>query len=320
MLIRGLAAVAMVAVTASGAMARQADSAGIEVAAAGPQGPLKGTMLDAGKGAPVAILIPGSGPTDRDGNNPMGIKAAHLKMLAEGLAAQGVSTIRIDKRGMFGSKGAVAPGGDVKIADYVTDIGNWVAVARAKTGAKCVWLIGHSEGGMVALATAQAQKHLCGVVMAASLGRKMTLVMREQFAKNPANAPLMPQVNAVLDSIEAGKVGDTSGMHPAIAPIFSPVNQRYLIDTGAYDPGKLIAATKLPAMIVQGGRDLQTTMDDANAMKAGQPAATLRVFPEMNHLLKDAPADPMGNVATYADAALPLTPGVVDAIAAFVKR
>ena len=42
------------------------------------------------------------------------------------------------------------------------------------------------------------------------------------------------------DSIEAGKVGDTSAMHPALAPIFSPANQRYLIDTGAYDPGKLI--------------------------------------------------------------------------------
>ncbi len=304
----------------SGTMAQQPTPAGAEVEAKGPQAPLKGTMIDAGKGAPVAILIPGSGPTDRDGNNPMGVKAAHLMMLAEGLAAKGVSTIRIDKRGMYGSKTAVAPGSDVKIADYVADIGSWVAVARAKTGAKCVWLIGHSEGGMVALASAQVQQDLCGVVLAASLGRKMTVVMREQFAKNPGNAPLMPQVNAVLDSIEAGKVGDTSGMHPAIAPIFSPANQRYLIDTSAYDPGKLIATTKVPAMIVQGGRDLQTTMDDANAMKAGKPAAVLQVFAEMNHLLKDAPADPAGNLATYSDPKLPLTPGLVDAVAAFIKR
>ncbi len=319
MMIRGLAAAALL--TAShGAIAAQTPPTGVEVEATGPEGPLKGTMLDAGKGAPVAVIIPGSGPTDRDGNNPMGVKAAHLKMLAEGLAAQGISTIRTDKRGMYGSKGAKAPGSDTKIADYVTDVGNWVATARAKTGAKCVWLIGHSEGGMVALATAQAQKDLCGVVLAASLGRKMTLVMREQFAKNPGNAPLMPQITAVLDSIEAGKVGDTSGMHPALAPVFSPANQRYLIDTGAYDPGKLIATIKIPAMIVQGGRDLQTTMDDANAMKAGQPAATLKVFPEMNHALKNAPADPAANFATYNDPDLPLTPGLVDAIAAFIKR
>jgi pimeloyl-ACP methyl ester carboxylesterase len=319
MMIRGLAAVALL--TAShGAIAAQTPPTGVEVEATGPEGPLKGTLLDAGKGAPIAVIIPGSGPTDRDGNNPMGVKAAHLKMLAEGLGAQGISTIRIDKRGMYGSKGAKAPGSDTKIADYVTDVGNWVATARAKTGAKCVWLIGHSEGGMVALATAQVQKDLCGVVMVASLGRKMTLVMREQFAKNPGNAPLMPQITAVLDSIEAGKVGDTSAMHPALAPIFSPANQRYLIDTGSYDPGKLIATIKIPAMIVQGGRDLQTTMDDANAMKAGQPAAVLKVFPEMNHALKNAPADPAANFATYNDPNLPLTPGLVDAIAGFIKR
>ena len=315
-----LGVIAAAAMSASGAAAQQPVSAGIEVEAAGPQAPLKGTMLDAGKGAPVAVIIPGSGPTDRDGNNPMGVKAAHLKMLAEGLAANGISTIRVDKRGMYGSKDAKVPGSDTKIADYVTDVGNWVAAARAKTGAKCVWLIGHSEGGMIALATAQVQKDLCGVVLAASLGRKMTVVMREQFAKNPGNAPLMPQITAVLDSIEAGKVGDTSAMHPALAPVFSPANQRYLIDTGAYDPGKLIAAVKVSAMIVQGGRDLQTTMDDANAMKAGQPAAVLKVFPEMNHALKNAPADPAANFATYNDPNLPLTPGLVDAIAVFIKR
>lgn len=318
MMIRGLAAALLAA--SHGAIAAPNSPTGVEVEAAAPEGPLKGTLLDAGKGAPIAVIIPGSGPTDRDGNNPMGVKAAYLKMLAEGLAAQGISTIRIDKRGMYGSKGAMAPGSDTKIADYVADIGHWVATARAKTGAKCVWLIGHSEGGMVALATAQMQKDLCGVVLAASLGRKMTLVMREQFAKNPGNAPLMPQITAVLDSIEAGKVGDTSAMHPALAPVFSPTNQRYLIDTGAYDPGKLIATINIPAMIVQGGRDLQTTMDDANAMKAGQPAAMLKVFPEMNHVLKNAPADPAANFATYSDPDLPLTPALVDAIAGFIKR
>lgn len=320
MVIRAMVACVAVAAMANGAMAGQADTTDVEVEAVGPQGPLKGSLIDVGKGAPVAIIIPGSGPTDRDGNNPLGVKAAHLRMLAQGLAAKGVSTIRIDKRGMFGSKDAHAPGSDTRIADYTTDIGNWIATAKARTGATCVWLIGHSEGGMVALATAQTRKDLCGVVLAASLGRKMTVVMREQFAKNPANAPLMPQVNAVLDSIEAGKIGDTSAMHPAIAPIFSPANQRYLIDTSAYDPGKLIATIKVPAMIVQGARDLQTTMDDANAMKAGQPAAVLKVFPEMNHLLKDAPADPAGNLATYNNPDLPLSPGVVDAIAEFIKR
>src|SRR3954466_8477510 len=85
--------------------------------APGPQGPLAGTLLDAGKGAPVVLIIPGSGPTDRDGNNPMGATAAPYRLLAEALADNGVSTVRIDKRGLGGSKAAVADGNKVTIAD-----------------------------------------------------------------------------------------------------------------------------------------------------------------------------------------------------------
>ena len=82
-------------------------AAAIPMTAPGPQGPLEGTLLDAGKGAPVVLIVPGSGPTDRDGNNPIGVTSAPYRLLAEALGAKGVSTVRIDKRGLGGSKAAV---------------------------------------------------------------------------------------------------------------------------------------------------------------------------------------------------------------------
>ena len=85
----------------------------------------------------------------------MGVAAAPYRMLAEGLAARGVATVRIDKRGMFGSAGAIADANAVTIADYAADVHAWVKAARARTGASCVWVLGHSEGGLVALAAAQ---------------------------------------------------------------------------------------------------------------------------------------------------------------------
>ncbi len=91
-----------------------------EVMIPGPKGPLAGTLLTAGKDAPVVVVIPGSGPTDRDGNSPLGITAAPYRLLAEALAARGVSTLRIDKRGLFGSKAAADPN-DVTIAAYAAD-------------------------------------------------------------------------------------------------------------------------------------------------------------------------------------------------------
>jgi len=77
--------------------------ASIDLEAPGPSGPLRGTMVFPAKDAPVILMIPGSGPTDRDGNSPQGILAAPYRLLAEGLAEQGIGSVRIDKRGMFAS-------------------------------------------------------------------------------------------------------------------------------------------------------------------------------------------------------------------------
>src|SRR5579872_5630789 len=97
------------------------------VQAPGPLAPLKGTMLTPAEPAPMVLIIPGSGPTDRDGNNPLGVKASTYRLLAEGLAARGVGSVRIDKRGMFASRAAVADGNAVTIADYVADVEAWIA-------------------------------------------------------------------------------------------------------------------------------------------------------------------------------------------------
>src|SRR4051794_18497805 len=102
----------------------------VPITAPGPNGPLQGTLIDAGANAPVVLILPGSGPTDRDGNNPMGVTAAPYKLLGEALATKGVSTVRIDKRGMFGSKSAIPDANAVAIADYATDTHGWVKAIR----------------------------------------------------------------------------------------------------------------------------------------------------------------------------------------------
>src|SRR5207302_1087272 len=115
--------------------------ASIPLSALGPNGPLAGTYLDAGRSAPVVLIIPGSGPTDRDGNNPLGVTAAPYRLLAEALAGKGVSSVRIDKRGMFGSKAAVPDPNNVTITDYAADVHQWIAAIRKRTGAHCVWVL-----------------------------------------------------------------------------------------------------------------------------------------------------------------------------------
>lgn len=311
-----LMALALSSATPAGAVAS-------EVEAPGPNGALRGTSLDLAEpqGAPVAIIIPGSGPTDRDGNSPVGIRASSYRLLAEALAARGVATVRVDKRGMFGSA-AAGPANGATISGYAQDMQAWVAATRARTGARCVWLIGHSEGGLVALATARTSAEgICGVVLVASLGRRLSDVMREQVRALPEAQGAVEQAMAAFDRLDAGETVDVSGLPAVLQQIFAPQVQPYLIDTFRHDPAAIARDLRLPILVLHGQSDLQVTEVDARRLASANARARLVQLPGVNHVLKVAPADDRAaNIATYFNPDLPLAPGVAEAVAGFLRQ
>lgn len=288
-------------------------SAEVEVEAQVKNGPLRGSLMMPADGTARAavVIIPGSGPTDRDGDSPLGVEAGYLRLLAGALAERGIASIRVDKRGMFASAGTFADPNAVTFDDYAGDALAWAGVAREKTEAECAWLLGHSEGGLVALVAAQAAgPSLCGLVLVAAPGRPMGVVLREQLRANPANAPLLTDALAAIEALEGGERVDVSGFRPALRAMFAPAVQGFLIDAFARDPAALIADVKLPVLIVGG---------DADALSRAQPAAGRVVVPGMNHVLKKVPADDMAaNLAAYGDPSLPLAPGLAEAVAGFI--
>jgi pimeloyl-ACP methyl ester carboxylesterase len=298
-----------------------AAAAASAITAPGPLGPLEGTLVDAGRNTPVVLIIPGSGPTDRDGNNPLGVTAAPYRLLAEALADKGVSSVRIDKRGMFGSKAAVADANKVTIGDYAGDIHHWVNAVRKRTGVKCVWVLGHSEGALVALAAAQQPDGICGIISVAGAGRRLGDVIRDQLRANPANAPVLDSAMAAIDSLEHRRHVDVSTMHPGLQRLFAPEVQDFLIVVFSYDPAKLAGSVTVPMLILQGERDVHVSVADAQTLAAAQPKAKLVLLPLMTHVLKDsAGAERAAILATQSDSSLPVDSGAVAAIADFVKR
>lgn len=286
----------------------------------GPEGVLVGTLHEAAKDSPVILIIPGSGPTDRDGNSPLGIRAASYRLLAEGLGQHGISSVRIDKRGMFRSAEAAHNANDVTIADYADDVRAWITSIRQTKGASCVWLLGHSEGGLAALATAaRDETGICGLILVAAAGRPLGDILRDQLRSNPANAPLIDQAFAAIGSLETGKPVETDGLNAALLPLFHPSLQHFLMSALSYDPAQLLAKVDKPVLILQGQRDIQVGEDDGRRLKAANAEAELVLLPNTNHVLKQVISDDRAeNIATYADPNLPLAPGVVDAIAQFV--
>jgi pimeloyl-ACP methyl ester carboxylesterase len=280
-------------------------------------GELHGTLLSAGERRPVVLIVPGSGPTDRDGNNPMGVKASSYRLLAEALAAEGISTVRVDKRGMFASRAAGDPNA-VTVEQYARDYRAWIDAIRAETGRKCVWLLGHSEGALMASAAAEGRKDVCGLILVAGMGRKLGDVLREQLRANPANAPLLDQAFAAIADLEAGRHADTSAMHPALLPLFAPAVQDFLISMMSVDPVELVRRARVETLIVQGATDLQITLEDARLLDKA-PKTRLRTIKGMNHILKEAPADRAANLATYSDPDLPLAPRLAGVIEDFIE-
>ncbi|NTZ05470.1 alpha/beta hydrolase [Burkholderia metallica] len=293
-----------------------------DIEAPGPAGPLNGTLLSpAADDVPVVLIVPGSGPTDRNGNNPYGIQASTYRLLAEGLLDQGIASVRIDKRGLYGSASAIADADDVTIDDYAADVRAWVTAIRTRTGARRVWVLGHSEGGSVALSAARQTADIGGLILVSTPGRPLGQVLAQQLQSPPANAAVLDNAMSILESLEAGKTVDATGIDPVLMPVFRPQVQRFLMSELAIDPAALLAGYTKPVLIVQGARDIQVGVQDAQRLKDASPRARLTIVANANHVLKTVHTGALDeNLAAYSNPDLPLANGVVEAISAFVRE
>lgn len=284
----------------------------------GPEGLLEAERIAPEGATDAVIIIPGSGPVDRDGNGPeIGLATDTYKLLAEGLARHGIASLRIDKRGFYGSAAAIGDPNNATIAAYAQDTLGWVQ--NASSLAPCVWIAGHSEGGLVALVAAQdAPDNLCGLILMSTAGRPIGKLMLEQLENNPANAPLLQEISSVLADLEIGKTRDTTSLTPVLQPLFSPGLQRYMIDLFSYDPIAMSEAWHGPTLIVQGDADMQVRPYDADQLENALAQAHRLDLKGGTHMLKtEVAGDPL---ATYRDPTLPLHDDLVTGIASFIQQ
>jgi uncharacterized protein len=146
-------------------------------------GQLSGTLeLPNGKGPfPVVLIIAGSGPTDRDGNNPGGLKTNAYKLLAEGLAQNGVASLRYDKRGIGKSSSAMTREQDLRFETFVNDAVGWLEKLGQDSRFSKRFVIGHSEGSLVGILAAQ-KVSVSGFVSIAGAGRAIDEILIEQLS------------------------------------------------------------------------------------------------------------------------------------------
>ncbi|WP_198412966.1 alpha/beta hydrolase [Flagellimonas nanhaiensis] len=279
-------------------------------------GDISGTLLlpDSTSTPTVALIISGSGPTDRDGNFPM-MSNNSLKMLAEGLQAHGIASVRFDKRGIGESRLSGFSETEITFEHYVNDVKAWVKLLRGDSRFGDIILIGHSEGSLIGM-IASREEGVSRFISLAGAGFPANQLIYDQLREQPSF--VREKAIPILEQLQQGELVEE--VPQELFALFRPSVQPYLISWFQYDPAKEISRLDCPILIVQGTTDIQIDLKHAEKLAISGKNTQKTILEGMNHILKPASDNKMENLGTYGDPKLPLKEELVPIIVEFVKE
>lgn len=282
-------------------------------------GDINGSLLLPGRNGkvPAVLIVAGSGPTDRDGNNSL-LKGHNdsLKRLALRLAEAGIASIRYDKRGVAASSAAGPLERELRFTAYAQDAAAWVQLLKADPRFSKVAVIGHSEGSLIGMLAARQAGADAFVSIAGPAHRASTTIRQQLSGRLPAN--LLAQSDAILASLEQGQ--EVADVPAELKSLFRESVQPYLISWFKYEPASEISLLSIPIQIAQGDADSQVTVDDAKALKQANANAELVIVNGMNHVLKVVPRDSMSQRQSYGDPSLPVAEALSKSMVSFLLK
>ena len=271
------------------------------------------TMPDGVSKPPVVLLIAGSGPTDRAGNNNIGLNTNSYKMIADSLQKAGIACVRYDKRGVGESMGVLKNEADLRFEDMISDAQGLVKMLKQDPRFSKVIVMGHSEGSLIGMIVAAREK-TAGYISVSGIAERIDVIVEKQFT---ANSPVLGEESKIImDSLVKGYI--VKNVDSDLMVLFHPSVQPFLISWLKYDPRLEIKKLKMPVLILQGTHDIQVEADEAEKLHKACPRSTLKIIDGMSHILKQGPENRADNYATYAEPELPLSPGLMPAIIKFV--
>jgi len=259
----------------------------------------------------LGIIIAGSGPTNRDGNQNF-LKNNSLKKLAEGLSSQGVATFRYDKRIVKQiRKGKVD--NNMMFDDFVTDAISVIDYFKGKNNFSKIYVIGHSQGSLVGMLAAKDRAD--GFISLAGAGQSIDAVILEQIEKT---APMYTEDSKKTFAIlKLNKT--TENYPPALVSIFDITIQPFMSNWMKHDPQIIVKELNVPILIINGTKDLQVSVEEANLLKEASTNAELIIIENMNHILFTIDGDNLENSKSYNEAFRKINPSVIDSILSFIK-
>ena len=260
----------------------------------------------------LAIIIAGSGPTDRNGNQNL-LKNNSLKKLAERLSKEGVATFRYDKRIVKQiRRGNVDM--NIRFADFITDAISVLKYFKNSDVFNKVYIIGHSQGSLVGLVA--SKEGADGFISLAGAGKPIDDVIIDQVT---ATAPIFTEdTKRVFSIMKEGKT--TTDFPQALTSIFNLEVQPFMISWMAYNPQDEIKTLDIPILIVNGTKDLQVSEDEAKLLHSANENSTLTIIEKMNHILVPIEGDTLENSKSYNESSRAISTELVKTITNFIKE
>ncbi|WP_457615438.1 alpha/beta hydrolase family protein [Lutibacter sp.] len=273
---------------------------------------IKGTLL-----TPVSsnknilvILIPGSGPTDRDGNNTA-MKNNSLKFLAEALTEKNIATYRYDKSVLSIDKTQID---SLKFDTFVNEAKSVVNYFKEKNKYAKIIIAGHSQGSLVGIIA--SEKNVDGFISLAGAGRTIDQVIITQIEKQ---APyLKEETIRIFADLKKGHTVDN--VNPMLLSLFNKQVQPFIISWVKYSPTKEISKLKIPVLIINGTKDLQVPVNDAKLLHQAAVNSEIEIIENMNHLFKEIKGDASENMLSYNNPTIPVSVVLINRILTFVNK
>ena len=271
---------------------------------------------DAKKELSVLLLIAGSGPTDRDGNQP-NLTNNSFQLLAAELAKNNIATLRYDKRGIAKSSVPGFSNADVIFEDYVIDAVAWINYLKTQKAYTKVYVAGLSEGSLIGMLAAH-RAGADGFISLNGPGRPADEIIVAQITRQAVPLEVVSQVNDMIAKVKTGERFED--VPPYLMALFQPDLQAYMKSWFSYNPKIEIGKLNVPVLILQGENDIQVQVEDAQFLKEGKESSTLKIINGMNHILKNASPDPQLNFATYNNPDLPLNSELITELVTFIQQ
>ncbi len=257
-----------------------------------------------GDDRPGVVILPGFGPTDRNGLYPPGRPADPLyRDLSAALLDEGMVTFRYDKRGT--GQSALPPGEPLRLDDMVGDAASAVdfLADRAEVDPERIAVVGHEEGGLVALRLAASDPRVAGLVLVSVPGRPLVEVVAEDF-RNSGHGEDVQRLDSVVAALLAGEqLPAPEALPPSLRDFFPLEQQEYLRDIFSVNPVMVARDVDVPALVVRGEQATGISAADADALVAalGDEAQAVAV-PDAGHTLlrmpaADADGEPSGHAS-----------------------